>query len=186
MFKEDMKIVAVDAGYITPHICKSILDDQLLPSIPYKRPMTKKGFMKKHQYVYDEYYDCYISEKNELLMYSTTNRDGYREYKSDAEKCKNCTILDQCTNSMNQQKVITRHVWQDYIDEAQHLRHVNTIKGAYKRRKETIERVFADGKEKHGLRYTQLRGITNVITEITLKYAAMNLKKLGKLKWIWA
>ncbi|MDF1618810.1 transposase [Petrocella sp. FN5] len=87
---------------------------------------------------------------------------------------------------MNQQKVITRHVWQDYVDEAQHLRKVNTIKGAYKRRKETIERVYADGKEKHGLRYTQLRGITNVITEITLKYAAMNLKKLGKLKWIWA
>ncbi|MDF1618809.1 transposase, partial [Petrocella sp. FN5] len=88
MFKNDMKIVAVDAGYITPHICKSILDDQLLPSIPYKSPMTKKGFMKKHQYVNDEYYDYYICEKNELLMYSTTNRDGYREYKSDAEKCK--------------------------------------------------------------------------------------------------
>ena len=29
----------------------------------------------------------------------------------------------------------------------------------YKRRKETIERVFADAKEKHAMRYTQYRGL---------------------------
>ncbi len=28
--------------------------------LPYKRPMTKEGFFKKYEYVYDEYYDCYI------------------------------------------------------------------------------------------------------------------------------
>ena len=44
--------------------------------------MTKKGFFKKTEYVYDEYYDCYICPVNKLLHYSTTNREGYREYKS--------------------------------------------------------------------------------------------------------
>jgi len=28
--------------------------------MPYKRPMTKKGFFGKSEYVYDELYDCYI------------------------------------------------------------------------------------------------------------------------------
>ncbi len=28
--------------------------------MPYKRPMTVKGLFKKYEYVYDEYYDCYI------------------------------------------------------------------------------------------------------------------------------
>jgi transposase len=182
-FKEDMKIVAVDAGYITPHICKTILEDELLPAMPYKRPVTKKGFMKKYEYVYDEYYDCYICVAGEILTYSTTNREGYKEYKSDPKKCVNCPHLKECTLSTNHQKVVTRHVWQEYVDEAQHLRHMPLIQGAYKRRKETIERVFADGKEKHGMRYTQLRGLANVTNEVTLKFACMNLKKLARRTW---
>ena len=32
-------------------------------------------------------------------------------------------------------------------------------KEVYANRKKTIERVFADAKEKHGLRFTQLRGL---------------------------
>ena len=43
----------MDAGYITPYICKTILDDGIIPAIPYKRPMTKKGFFKKYEYVYE-------------------------------------------------------------------------------------------------------------------------------------
>ena len=33
-------------GYITPYICKTILDDGIIHAILYKRPMTKKGFKK--------------------------------------------------------------------------------------------------------------------------------------------
>ena len=49
----------------------------------------------------------------------------------------------------------------------------------YKRRKETIERVFADAKEKHAMRYTQYRGLAQVTNWVKLKFAAMNLKKLA-------
>ena len=51
-------------------------------------PMTKKGFFKKYDNIYDEYYGCMICPANEILRYSTTNREAYREYKSDPEKCK--------------------------------------------------------------------------------------------------
>ena len=56
-------------------------------------------------------------------------------------------------------------------------------KELYKRRKETIERVFADAKEKHAMRYTQYRGLTQVTNWVKLKFAAMNLKKLAR--WLW-
>lgn len=49
----------------------------------------------------------------------------------------------------------------------------------YKRRKETIERAFADAKEKHAMRYTQYRGLAQVTNWVKLKFAAMNLKKLA-------
>jgi len=52
-------------------------------------------------------------------------------------------------------------------------------KACYERRKETIERVFADAKEKHAMRYTHMRGLTRVRNWVGLKLAALNLKKLA-------
>lgn len=52
-----------------------------------------------------------------------------------------------------------------------------------KKRKETIERVFADGKEKHGMRYMQYRGLAEVIMELTLLFEYIPLKKLTIWKW---
>ena len=56
-------------------------------------------------------------------------------------------------------------------------------KDIYAKRKETIERVFADAKEKHAMRYTHHRGLARVTNWVRLKYAAMNLKKLANWSW---
>lgn len=106
--------IAVDAGYKTPGIIKEIIDSEKIPAVPYKRPMTKEGNFKKYEYVYDEYYDCYICPGNEILKYTTTNREGYKEYKSDPGKCKNCKNINKCTQSKEKEKVVTRHVWEEY------------------------------------------------------------------------
>ncbi|CEQ11121.1 ISBma2 [[Clostridium] sordellii] len=155
----NIKAIAIDAGYITPYICKTLIQDNIIPAIPYKRPMTKEGFFKKYEYVYDEYYDCYICPNNKILNYSTTNRNGYREYKSKCNECKKCSYINKCSASKTNQKLVTRHIWENYLEEANHLIHKTNVKKIYKRRKQTIERVFADAKEKHGMRYTQLRGL---------------------------
>ncbi len=65
------------------------------------------------------------------------------------------------------------------LDKAEELRYTIYNKEKYKQRKETIERVFADGKEKHGLRWTKLRGLIKNQHYVTLVFAAMNLKKLA-------
>lgn len=46
-------------------------------------------------------------------------------------------------------------------------------------RKETIERVFADAKETHAMRYTRHRSLARVSDWVRLKFATMNLKKLA-------
>ena len=45
------------------------------------------------------------------------------------------------------------------------------------------ERVFADAKEKHAMRYTHHRGLAAVTRWVRLKFAAMNLKKLANWSW---
>ena len=114
---------------------------------------------------------------------STTNRDGYREYKSDPKVCANCPSREKCTKSKSCVKTVTRHIWKDYEELAEDARYTPFYARMYKLRKETIERVFADAKEKHAMRYTTLRGLTQVRNWVKLKFAAMNLKKLAKRKW---
>src|SRR5690606_23459110 len=79
--------IVADAAYKTPAIARLIIEDNRKPVFPYKRPYTKKEFFRKHEYVYDEYFDCYICPNNQILSYSTTNRDGYKEYKSKGYIC---------------------------------------------------------------------------------------------------
>jgi len=76
-----------------------------------------------------------------------------------------------------------RQLEEEINQEADHLRHTEKNRQIYAQRKETIERVFADLKEKHGLRWTTLRGLKKVTMQAMLVYAAMNLKKLAN--WLW-
>lgn len=174
--------IVMDAGYKTPAIARMVLEDGIVPVFPYKRPMTKKGFFKKYEYVYDEYFDCYICPNNQELKYSTTNRDGYKEYKSNKEICKSCPYLSQCTNSKNHVKVVARHIWENYIETCEDIRHTKGMKQLYDLRKETIERIFGNAKENHGMRYTQEIGKARMRMKVGLTLACINLKKLAKMK----
>ena len=173
--------IVVDAGYKTPAIAKLLLDDGITPIMPYKGPMTKKGFFRKHDYVYDEYYDCYICPNDQILRYSTTNRNGYREYKSDPKICISCPYLSQCTLSKLHQKLILRHVWEAYMERCEDIRQRLGNKEIYDKRKETIERLFGTAKEHHGMRYTQQTGKEKMAMKVGLTFACMNMKKLAKI-----
>ena len=181
-YGDQIKNISLDAGYMVPAICKTIIDDNRVPYMPYKRPMTKKEFFKKYEYVYDEEYDCYLCPNNKVLMYSTTTRNGYREYKSNPKECKACPLRDRCTKSKNMTKVIDRHLWEAYREQADEIRHTPEWKEIYPKRKETIERVFADCKENNGLRFTRLKGLKKNQQNAWLIFACHNLKKMSLWK----
>lgn len=176
-YANQIKNVSLDSGYLSPAICREIIENAQTPYMPYKRPMTKKGFFKKYEYVYDDEYDCYICPNAKLLDYTTTTREGYRQYKSDPKDCKNCPFIDFCTKSKNHVKVINRHLWERYREQADEIRYTPEWKEIYPQRKETIERVFADCKENNGLRFTRLRGLKKNQHNAWLIFACHNLKK---------
>ncbi|MEG1269293.1 MAG: transposase, partial [Oscillospiraceae bacterium] len=97
--------------------------------------------------------------------------------------CRSCPVREQCTQSKSCQKTVTRHIWADYIERAEDVRHSPLGKETYSQRSRTIERVFADAKEKHGMRYTTYRGLSQVTNWVRLKFAAMNLKKLANWRY---
>ena len=77
-------------------------------------------------------------------MYTTTTRNGYRQYKSDSKDCKDCPLRNKCTMSKNMTKVIERHLWEEFREYDDEIRHTMEWKEIYPQRKKTIERVFAD------------------------------------------
>ena len=53
--------------------------------------------------------------------------------------------------------MLTTHIWQEYLDLVEQLRKTERGKEIYAMRKETIERVFADAKEKLAVRRVFIR-----------------------------
>ena len=178
-----METIVADSACKTPYICKRIFDDNKVLSTACKRPLTMKGGHAWWKYVYDAYNDFVICPEYHALRCSATNRGSCREYKSRSYICEKCPTRHRCTNSRSCEKVVQRHVWQEYIELAEDARHTPKYKALYEKRKEKIERVFADAKEKHGMRYTQYRGLAQVTKWVKLKFAAMNLKKLATWRW---
>jgi transposase len=168
--------MAGDAAYITTHICKTIIEDNIKLCLPYKRPMTKKGYFKKYEFTYDEHNDIYICPNNKDLLPTTVDKNGYIKYTSSRKDCRDCPFKEKCTASAT--KIVPRHVWEKYKEIVMDdYRHSYDCREVYASRPEHVERIFADGKGKHGLRYTLFRGKRRVSSKIGLIFACTNLKK---------
>ena len=179
----DFKVQAVglDAGYATAAIAKGLEERDIYGVIGYRTPNHTAGLFHKRQFRYDEKNDLYVCPNAQLLVYRTTNRQGYRQYHSDASQCHACPLRQQCTLSRNCTKVVTRHVWQGCKERIDAHRLEPHGKRIYKRRKETVERSFADAKQLHGHRYARMRGLTNVREQSLLAAVAQNIKKIALL-----
>ena len=179
----DVEFVTMDAGYKTPWIAKKTLDDGRIPILPYTKHKGKQDRYKPWEYTYDPASDSFTCPHGEMLRHTTTDREGKRTYRSTPEKCRNCPSRAKCGANEKGQKILTTHIWQEYLDLVEQIRKTDLAKDIYAQRKETIERVFADAKEKHAMRYTHHRGLAAVTRWVRLKYAAMNLKKLANWSW---
>lgn len=180
-FGFDVAAVGLDAGYFTPAICRGLEQRDIYGVIGYRRPSHREGYFYKREYSYDREQDVYVCPRGQTLHYRTTNRHGYREYASSPDQCRSCPMKGQCTRSTNHIKVVTRHVWQDHKDRIDAHRLEEKGKQIYARRKETVERSFADAKELHGHRYARFRGLAKVRGQCLLAAACQNMKKIARL-----
>lgn len=110
----------------------------------YRRSPHVKGKFTKFIFQYVKEQDIYYFPDLRALEYRTTNRDGYREYACKTGYCSQCSKKENCLSDKSKRKVVYRHVWEDYKDEVIKFTKTDKGKWLYKRRKETIERSFAD------------------------------------------
>jgi transposase len=176
-----IRAAGVDAGYATAAITQGLEERKIYGVIGYRTPTHRDGCFYKREYRYNEKLDVYICPNGQLLSYRTTNREGYRQYHSDPDRCRNCPVRQKCTQSSNCTRVVTRHVWEASRERIDQHRLNRVGKRIYKRRKETVERSFADAKQLHGHRYARMRGLSKVQQQCLLAATAQNIKKIALL-----
>jgi len=133
--------------------------------------------MRKSKFIFEAEADGYRCPQGQVLAYATTDRHGYRHYRSDPAICRTCPLLASCTTNAKAIRTITRHVWAEARERADAHRLTPWGKAIYKRRKETVERSFADAKQLHGHRYARFRSLIRVSSQCLLAAAAQNIKK---------
>ena len=178
-FDFNVEAVGLDAGYFTAGICKGLVERDIFGVVSYRRGNHVKGFFYKREYVYNKEANTHTCPANQKIPYRTTTREGYREYASNPKICKECKMRKRCTRSANCTKIVTRHIWEDFKDKITQNRFTQKGKALYKRRKETVERSFADSKQLHGHRYAKLRGVKKVTEQCLLAAACQNMKKIA-------
>jgi transposase len=178
-FELPVGAVGLDAGYATNAIARGLEERGILGVTGYRRPNKRRDFMAKRRYEYLPGEDAYRCPEGQILPYATTDRAGYRQYKSDPARCKDCPLLASCTSNANAVRTVTRHVWQDFRDKVDARRLTDWGRKLYARRKETVERSFADAKQLHGHRYARFRGILRMTEQCLLAAAAQNIKKIA-------
>jgi transposase len=179
-FGFDVGAVGLDAGYATAGIARGLEERAIHGVTGYRNPTPPKdGMMRKSKYVYQHEADTYRCPQGQLLAYATTDRNGYRHYTSDPAICRDCLLLASCTSNANHKRTITRHVWADARERTDANRLEPWGKAIYRRRKETVERSFADAKQLHGHRYARFRSLVRVACQCLLAAAAQNIKKIA-------
>lgn len=172
------KTVCCDAGYANALIAYFIQRDHTNLLIPYLRPKGKHDIFGKKQFDYYIEIDAYLCPNRKLLTPWNIKKDGAIEYKIHKDECGDCSNKQQCIKKYAF-KTIRRHLYEDCLEKAREYRLSKEGKDIYKLRKETIERVFAEGKEKHGLRFTRFKGRQKNYDMRALLYACLNIKKLA-------
>jgi len=183
-FGLEVRAVGLDAGYADAPIAKGLEDRQILGVTGYRRPVPpREGMMPRKVFAHEADQDGYRCPQGQLLGYATTDRKGYRHYKSDPAICRDCPLLASCTSGAKPQKTVTRHIWAEARERTYAHRLTDWGKRVYKRRKETVERSFADAKQLHGHRYARYRGLKGVRWQALLAAAAQNIKKIAMAAW---
>ncbi|TCS98244.1 IS1182 family transposase [Aquabacter spiritensis] len=172
--------VGLDAGYASAAIAHGLCQRGITGVTGYRTPTPPKpGMMRPSRFAYEAGTDTYRCPQGQSLTYATTDRSGYRHYRSDPNVCRACPLLASCTTNAKAQRTLTRHVWQDEREQVDAHRLTAWGKLVYARRKETVERSFADAKQLFGHRYARFRGLVRVQVQCLLAAAAQNIKKIA-------
>lgn len=144
IFGFDIKKYGVDSGYLTLDIKKYFIENNIFAVFGYRRYGTPESRKEKSNYKYIKEIDVYVDKNDgEVLEYKgLIDKNGYKKYEN-----------------TDKTKIVRRHIHEEWNEKFRENRISKEGKELYQRRKEHVERSFADSKQNHGYRYAMYKGV---------------------------
>jgi transposase len=139
----------------------------------------RRGRFGKLQFRYDADTDEYHCPAGQRLRYADRGRDAmgraYRRYRTGA--CADCALRAQCTTSRTGRR-ITRYADEEYKEAMALVLQQPRARAVYSQRMALAEPVYAECRERFGLRRFHRHGLRAVRAEFALYCIAFNIKKV--------
>lgn len=176
-----------DAGFLKTALLRLAVEVELDVLIPSGKAKGEEDFTRantrglygKADFTYDEEKDVYTCPAGQTLAPTPPQTDAqgrtYRDYTTRA--CKGCPLREKCTRSGRGRRV--KRYEGEALKEAMALAlEQPRARALYKRRAAIVEPVFAELRERQGLKRFHRKGRAKVAMEFALHCTAYNLKRV--------
>lgn len=174
---EELHVVA-DAGYSSGEQARACEEHGVITHIPANRTVNNQGdgtLLDRRAFTYDSTSDTMRCPAGETLIRKQIyRRDRAVHYAADEAVCGVCALKSSCTTA--KRRIVSRH-WDEDILQRMHER---ATPAAMRLRRCTVERPFADLKERLFGRRFLLRGLIGARCEMAMAVMAFNLKLLTR------
>jgi transposase len=171
--------VIADAGYSSGEQARRCEEAGIVTHIPANRAVNTQGdgtLFDRSAFAYDAATDTFRCPAGDMLARKqVARRDRSVIYAARASRCTACDLKPQCTTA--KQRFVSRH-WDDDVLQRMHARATPEL---MRLRRCTVERPFAELKERLFGRRFLLRGLAGAACEMALGVMAFNLKRLMSL-----
>jgi hypothetical protein len=153
------------------------------PRLPRNGTGTK--YFTIEDFTYDEQRDVFICPGGHILhnVGRMAGHPSRRKYRGSALACKQCELKSCCTKAS--QRCVNVSIYHASLVRLRADRKTEDFKQLYRSRAPSVEGVFAEAKQWHGLRRAWRRGLSKMRVQCLLISAVINLKRLVGLFWPW-
>ena len=170
--------LVADSGYSSEVAFQACVERGVTPIFAWRALNNRHGGFDRDRFTYVPERDVFICPAGQPMRHSSENlRFRQSVYRTVKGTCHRCPLKSQCSPGRAERSVTRRweaDLWEE-IERNLKTRHARRL---LRRRQAVVEPVFADAKEKHGMRRAQFRGRQNMLIQALLTAAVFNIKQL--------
>ncbi len=172
--------LAADTGYGNGELLHWLEERDITPYMPLKenvqRKQPKNVLYGMEKFTYDPAANRFVCPEGKTLTYVGVNQlNRTHVYASTPKRCRDCSQKAQCTNG--RVRFLTIHIHESARQRAKELANTPAFRRAQRARRK-VEALFAELKNRIGLRRLRLRRLKFVREQFYLAATVQNLKRL--------
>ena len=179
----DVKQVIADRGYGRGPTCSALRARKIRSYIPLHDARLGQGKLTPTTFLYHSRTDRYECPQGHFLYpYERLDQGSIKRYRITGRHCRDCPQRADCLpeNARHRARFVYRSPHQHEIDRVRKRQQTPTFIGKMIQRKWTIEGLFAEARQFHGLKRARYQGLHKVSIQALMTALAQNIKRVAR------